>query len=347
MNSAGIEIASPTAEPRFARPSRIRIASGMAAAMIIGLVAGACNRSGPAPGKSNPIIAMIGKDEISLSEFESDLSSSLGDSSALADETEFLSIKESILDQMINERLLLREAGRLNLEVSPEELQGAMASMKGSSTNAEFSRLMEEQGIDFGRWEEDLRRKILVRKVIGIASGGPVEILDQEVRQYFESNRESFRKEDAVRARQIVVPTREEAAEIRELLEEKNDFAEIARSRSISPESAAGGDLGVFSQGEMPEEFDVVFNLNAGEISPAVKSPYGYHIFMVEEKIPGRNRTLEEVSPEIRRALTERKRKQKYAEWLANLREKSDIRINRELLAAVGASSGPAPGGSS
>ena len=49
-------------------------------------------------------------------------------------------------------------------------------------------------------------------------------------------------------------------------------FAEVARSASFAPEAEQGGDLGFFGRDEMPPEFDAVFSLPVGEISPLIKS---------------------------------------------------------------------------
>jgi peptidyl-prolyl cis-trans isomerase C len=295
----------------------------------------ACQRSGPTTNQNAPIVAMIGEDVISLAEFETALADAMGRNGVSQDYEESETLKDSLLDQMINQHLLLGEARRLNLEATPQELEEAIARMKGTYTEEEFFQLMQEEQIERSAWEDNLRREIVIQKVIASATGRPVEVLEEEIRHYFESHKEEFRKDASVRARQIIVPGMDEAQDIRALLLEGQDFIEIALSRSVSPDSTAGGDLGIFSPGEMPEEFDVVFDLNVGEISPVVKSPYGHHLFRVEERFAGRDLTLAEASGRIRDYLAGRKRKQLHDEWLAGLRKNADIRINRTLLASA------------
>ena len=102
---------------------------------------------------------------------------------------------------------------------------------------------------------------------------------------------------------------------------------------SLSPDSEEGGDLGFFGRGEMPAEFEeVVFALPVGRISDLVKSEYGYHIFLVEERRNAVRLKLEQVREEIRARLQAEKEEQAYQGWLQNLRGKATIEIDWSLL---------------
>ena len=82
------------------------------------------------------------------------------------------------------------------------------------------------------------------------------------------------------------------------------NFGELARLYSKGPSAADGGDLGSFQRGELPEEFErVVFSLSPGTSSKIVQSKYGYHIFLVEEKVLAHQQKLYEVREQIRELL--------------------------------------------
>jgi parvulin-like peptidyl-prolyl isomerase len=77
----------------------------------------------------------------------------------------------------------------------------------------------------------------------------------------------------------ILVKTQTEAQVAMERLNKKDKFANVAREISICPSAKRGGDLGTFTRGKMVKEFEqAAFVLQKGQISPIVKTKFGYHI---------------------------------------------------------------------
>ena len=77
----------------------------------------------------------------------------------------------------------------------------------------------------------------------------------------------------------ILVKSEKEAKEALEKLKRGEKFSTIAKSVSCCPSKKNGGDLGYFTRGKMVKEFEKgAFALNKGEISPIVKTQFGYHI---------------------------------------------------------------------
>lgn len=77
----------------------------------------------------------------------------------------------------------------------------------------------------------------------------------------------------------ILVKTEKEAQNILERLKKGDKFANIAKEVSLCPSKKRGGDLGTFSRGQMVKEFEkAAFSMQKGEISPVVKTKFGYHI---------------------------------------------------------------------
>jgi len=77
----------------------------------------------------------------------------------------------------------------------------------------------------------------------------------------------------------ILVKTEKEAQNILERLEREEKFANIAKKVSLCPSKKRGGDLGTFSRGQMVKEFEkAAVTLQKGQISPVVKTKFGYHI---------------------------------------------------------------------
>jgi parvulin-like peptidyl-prolyl isomerase len=84
---------------------------------------------------------------------------------------------------------------------------------------------------------------------------------------------------EKVRCAHILVKLEKEANAVLERLQQGEKFANIAKEVSLCPSGKRGGDLGTFSRGAMVKEFEkAAFALQKGELSPLVKTKYGYHV---------------------------------------------------------------------
>ena len=99
----------------------------------------------------------------------------------------------------------------------------------------------------------------------------------------------------------MVEEARTKAEQVRaEARRDATHFAALARKYSDDPSAAEGGDLGYFSRDEMdPALGEVVFALNKGEISPVVRTRYGFHVLKVEDVQKAQMKGLDEVKEEI------------------------------------------------
>jgi parvulin-like peptidyl-prolyl isomerase len=156
----------------------------------------------------------------------------------------------------------------------------------------------------------------------------------KEVTDYYRKNRASFYAPEMVHAGHIVKNVDERIDESsaleairaieQELLNGKL-FEELADQRSDCPGN--GGNLGVFARGRMVQEFDdVVFSMNAGDISPIFRSSFGFHIAKVYERKTEGVRDLTEVRGEIEELLMRRSREEWVEQFVDGLRAKADIR---------------------
>ena len=89
-----------------------------------------------------------------------------------------------------------------------------------------------------------------------------------------------------VRAKHILVKTKEEALEIKKMLDNGADFDTLAKQYSLCPSKEKGGDLGYFNRGQMVPEFEnAAFSTPIGGISEPVETRFGWHIIKVTRKM--------------------------------------------------------------
>ncbi len=297
------------------------------------LLSAGCDRKGEsAPDEDPGVVLRVGDRKVSIDEYHAALRRLLPEGTASIGAEELKAIKRNLVEQMIEEELILREAERLGIEVSDSELRAEVRTIKRGYAKKAFDDAIVSRYGDMERWREEIRKKLLIRKVVDRVINSRIEGSVEEARVYYEENIDDYVVPDQIRARMILVKTEEEAREVLKRLK-KEDFAKVAREVSISPEAKDGGDLGFFSRGEMPEEFEeVVFKLRKGRISDIVQTPYGYHIFKVEEKKKGRKLKFDDVKDRIMEKLKREKADMEFRRWMIELKKTAKIEVREGLL---------------
>lgn len=157
-----------------------------------------------------------------------------------------------------------------------------------------------------------------------------------EVKSYYDSHKADFSKEEQVKARHILIMASQGDAEAEKKAREKieglakrakgEDFGKLAGEFSEDPGSKSkGGDLGFFSRGRMVKEFeDVAFSAPVNEVSPPVKTQYGYHLIQVLEKKPAMTRTLDDAREDIAEILIAKERSKAAIDGLQESMKKGD-----------------------
>src|SRR5690606_2228066 len=125
---------------------------------------------------------------------------------------------------------------------------------------------------------------------------------------------------------------KEKAEQVHKLATAKNaDFEALAREHSSGPSAMKGGDIGIFTEDRMAEEFSkAAFKLKVGEISKPVKTKFGYHIIKVTGKWPAGELPKEALEDQIRDRLRQRKLHQGRRELKEQLLAKHTIVDNIE-----------------
>jgi parvulin-like peptidyl-prolyl isomerase len=309
----------------------------LAPALFLGLLFFSCTKkeeaaapvteTAPAISPDIRVVATVNGDPISLAEFQERLARA-GFKSGKDVEPQ---VKEELLNRLVERKMLLREAQRRRIKIGSADINRRIDSFRAEQ-GKDVKEVLAGQGIDFEKWKNDVWEDLMIERLLAHDINKKVAVSGAEVRKYYQNNPRQFERPEQVRVRQIVVSSEAEAQQALEQLQVNPDFAALARERSTAPEAELGGDLGYFSLGDMPAEFNVVFTLPQGGVSGVVKSPYGVHIFKLENKRPAGLLGLEEASPAIREKLTQEKQDRRYQQWLKELRTRTKFEVNYQAL---------------
>ena len=155
-----------------------------------------------------------------------------------------------------------------------------------------------------------------------------VTVSDEEIRTFYEENKNQFTKGGKVRAKHILTDSEDKCKEILEEIENGTKAFEVAAQvYSTCPSGQKGGDLGEFGRGQMVKEFeDAAFNGEVGKVIGPVKTQFGYHLIKVENRTEETIASFDEAKESIRRNLLNMKQNTAYNEKVKALREKYNVK---------------------
>lgn len=289
----------------------------------------ACQQS---PPEKNPLLLKVGDRQLFLRQFERELRVYYPDLSDLPF-PEQVQLKADLVRRLVERELIYAEAERIDVQVSPDELDAAMSELRGNYTAEEYQQVLRAAGQTEQSWKQILKQRLITQKVSAAILGEESKISETEAEKYYLDHKEEFRRPAELRARQMLFSNREDAEAVLKLLKAGGDFATLAREHSLSPDREDGGNLGYFSKGQLPPEFDkVLFTLGAGQYSDPVESPYGVHLFLVERRRKEGIRPYVVVKDEIVAKLSQQREEEAFQKWLEGLHNKAQVSVDWDLL---------------
>jgi peptidyl-prolyl cis-trans isomerase C len=248
-------------------------------------------------------------------------------------------IKTDVLETMINEELLFQESRNKGITVEPEAIATDLKRIKkGFATDADFKKLIAESGLTEAELQSDIERGHVINKLIDNQIAALVVIPDQEIKTFYDTHPNSFKKSEQVRASHILIKIDSKAEpsvkdekkaklqKIQKRLKGGEDFAVLAKEFSECPSNIEGGDLGYFGRGKMVKPFeDAAFALKTGEVSDIVETRFGYHLIKVVDKKPESVVGYEEIKDNIGQYLKKEKTGKELKGYIEELRKKAVI----------------------
>lgn len=162
-----------------------------------------------------------------------------------------------------------------------------------------------DRSAGFARRAEFARKKALMEALLDQEAKDAAS--EEAMKKLYADSMKRLTPEDEVRARHILVETEDQARKIIAALKGGGDFAALAKQHSRDPGAADGGDLGYFTQSQMVPEFaEAAFKLKKGEVSPPVKTKFGWHVIKIEDRRTRPVPTFEEVKGQLEAFLLRR-----------------------------------------
>lgn len=296
----------------------------------------------PRENAKTHVVAKVGDEKIS----EAELLSALAQhgTARIPDMPARNTVARAILDELITEHLMLQAATKAGITVREEDVEREVRGRAEGYPVGTFQRLLVAEQLTLSEFKDKVRRRLVQDAFLRARLAQEPAITEEEVKAKFDATFKDQQVGEQVRARQILVKTGEEAAHILEQVRgRKIGFEAAAQKYSTSPDADTGGDLGWFARGDMPDVFDVCFNLEKGTISDVVISDYGFHIFQIVDRREEHKETFESAREKIEAEIVRERQEAAYQKLMAELRQATKVSIDDAAVDRVVSLLPPAP----
>lgn len=247
----------------------------------------------------------------------------------------FSIFKDKIVNELIVKSLLDQEIAKRGITATQDDVQNELKTIIDKvGSKEELNKLLKQRGVSNDQFMEDLKTQIKIKKLVN--SIDKINITDGDAKKYYDTHKSEFTHGEQVRASHILISAntieliqqlkaknpditpdelnkkveeQTEQAKIKaesvltQVKQNPDDFAKIAEKNSDDKTSAErGGELGFFTKEAMVPEFSkAAFSMKPNTVSETlIKSPYGYHIIKVTDRMEAGTTPFVKVKDEIK-----------------------------------------------
>ena len=240
-------------------------------------------------------------------------------------------VRRDVLDEMILDMLLAQEAERLQISVSDAEVEQellGMMKMRNKSREA-FARQLSKEGLTPSSLRTRIKAGLLRQRLLSRQVGRSVVVSPEEIHAYYEAHRSSFVSGGGVNIGLLIYPPREKAEKwAADIRSGKVSFDDAVSRVSIGPNRENGGRVGVPESKMSPGLRKAVASMREGDVSGIFMMDGHKAQFKLYGVAPGGQQlSLEEATPQIDALLREPKARERYDDYIGQLRSRAVIDI--------------------
>jgi peptidylprolyl isomerase len=260
-------------------------------------------------------------------------------------EAQVIELQQDVANQIVDRTLLLEEAARRGIKPDGEKLRAAVGEF--DQRYGENANWKQNRGAMLARIVPELEQRNTLEQLERAVREVPTPS-DAEVRAFYETQKELFTEPEKLRLSVILLKVdpaapkvswekaEEEARAIRSRLMGGADFAELARLHSGDESGARGGDMGYLHRGMLPEGLqERIDGFKIGEIPEPIMTLRGVALFRLDEKVPPRLRTFDQVKGRATDLLRRSRGNDAWNGLIAGLRATAHYSIREDRFAEI------------
>ncbi len=246
---------------------------------------------------------------------------------------------KEVLRHIVVETIQVQRAKELGLSVPEDVIDNYIENfMKENNLDSDsFDKLLKDWGITLKAYREEVRRRILISKVVNLEVKSRIAVPEEDAREYYEKHKdETYLLPAKARLADIFIPRGEgdkeamkKAQDILQKLELGESFKKMASLYSQGPNAQGGGDMGWVRKGELMAPLDAF--LFSPESKPGdmklIETESGVHIVKILEKQEKNYVPFDKVKKDITKQLYQERASKRYQDWLNTLVKKAYVKI--------------------
>ncbi len=257
----------------------------------------------------------------------------------------------AVVSAEVDELLLVQRGREMGWRISDGQFTEIVENLKDENgledDEALAAALMEAEGLSMEDLRVRMERQMLVSQVQQMEVLSKVNMTDTEAREYYDTNPEEFTDPARATIREILVGVPESPSGVISAEEQAKtvaqtaaarvrsgeDFATVAAEVSDSPSKANGGLIGPLLIEDYTDSFQVLIReLSPGEVTDPVRTPLGFQIIMLEERIEAVVQPFDRFSETIKNNVFGERRNAELNKFLELLRSEAVIEWKNEDL---------------
>ena len=253
-------------------------------------------------------------------------------------------VTPEVIVNAVDELLLIQRGRELGYSLGAEQFRNIVDNIKKENkieTEEQFQAALKQENLTLEDLRKQIERNMLASRVQQVEVMGKIAVSDEEVKQYYDANKESFTTQPQVTLREVLinVPTSDKgvnvaeddaakakAEEVRKRAEAGEPFARLASDLSESGSKANGGLIGPISRADLsPELQKEISALKVGQMTRVLRTTRGYQIIKLESSTETKIKTMDEARAEIADRVAAQKQRGQMLVYLQQLRTQAII----------------------
>jgi peptidyl-prolyl cis-trans isomerase SurA len=253
-------------------------------------------------------------------------------------------VTPEVIVNAVDELLLIQRGRELGYALGAEQFRNIVDNIKKENkieTEEQFQAALKQEGLTLEDLRKQIERNMLASRVQQVEVMGKIAVSDDEVKAYYEANKDSFTTQPQVTLREILinVPVNEKGVnvaeddaakakieDIRKRVDAGEPFARLASDLSDSGSKANGGLIGPISRSDLSPELQAeIVNLKVGQLTRTLRTTRGYQIIKLESSSEVKTKTMDEARPEIADRVAAQKQRGQMVTYLQQLRAQAII----------------------